>query len=92
MTHDVLCGQDGEGGCTCSVPTHYGRELSMRERAVRGSLLQMKHGETMNRRSGLRVSRALWGPWFYVTNQSGYHCESLGSTSTAVYIVGLESI
>lgn len=79
-----------ESNCTpeVTVDTFYGRMLTEIEQEVLYSLHQIERGATQEI-GGILVTRGNFGPYWYVTNRSGYRCESSGRVPTAVHIANL---
>lgn len=71
-----------------SDDTFYGRELNAQEQEVAEALKQFTHGDSATF-MGVQVTRALFGAMWFVTNRSGYTCESLGRVPTAVHVSNL---
>jgi hypothetical protein len=70
----------------------YGRALTDTERAIQRDLEGLNPGQRIDYRNSVTVTRALFGPWFYVQRgRHGYWSENPGTVSAAVHTCNLIS-
>lgn len=71
---------------------YYGRPLTEAEQGIADDLRRLNPGQRVGYRGDVNVTRALWGPWFYVqrgTDGARSECDRL---SAAVHARNLITI